>query len=168
MWLFLSIIFQQHLCTVQWVFIRSHHNAKACFFCLFATSVSPSAHLAYRFVLPCIHQLLLGICFCLNYISEKILSRILVVIPKRKSNWTGSPFKSWSHIIGHKIACELTAIGSTAQLTQPSVSVHAAAPVQKRVGRAHTSRINFKLVLVHLGHGKKHTWIFQLEFCSGQ
>lgn len=141
---------------------------KARLFCVSAISMSPSAHLAYHFVPPCIHQLLLGIFFCLNYVSEKILSRTLADIPKRKSNWTGSPFKAWSHIIGHKIACELAAFGSPAQLTQPSVSVHAAAPVQKRVGRAHTSRINFKLVLVHLGHGKKHTWIFQLEFCSGQ
>lgn len=75
--------------------------------------------------------------FNLNYIGEKILSRTLADSPKRKSNWTGSPFKAWSHIIGHKIARELAAIGSTTQLTQPSVSVHAAAPVQKRVGRAH-------------------------------
>lgn len=112
-------------------------HAKACLFCLFVESVSPSVHPACSFGPPCLHQLLLRFFFNLNYIGEKILSRTLADSPKRKSNWTGSPFKAWSHIIGHKIARELAAIGSTTQLTQPSVSVHAAAPVQKRVGRAH-------------------------------
>lgn len=135
----------------------------AYFFCLFVISVSSLVPLTYSFGLPCLHQLFLWI-FCLNYIREKILSRTVVDSPKRKSNWTSSPFKAWSHIFWSQNSSHW--VNSPTHTTICFCACSCSCAKESWQSRhAHTSRINFKGVLVHLGHGKKYIWIFQLEFC---